>query len=130
MTRNCRGIDFTIEDQEAVAFGAEDAAEGVSLETGADGGEAGFDPGDAEAPAEMELPEAEETAEMEVGDPVIVTGIYPEYEGPTTVVSRIGAETVLETAMTTVMSDITVERIPVWEVSNPAGGVTVTIGRN
>lgn len=68
--------------------------------------------------------------ELVTGEAVIISDVYPEYEGPTTVVSRIGEDQTLPTALTTVMEDITVERIPVWEVSNPAGGLTVTIGRN
>lgn len=130
MTNKKCGIDFRIGCVEPVPFEPEDAGavvldvlpagDGVDLEAA----------GGSPAALEIAAHGPEPPAELVIGEAVIVTGIYPEYDGPTTVVSRIGAETVLETAMTTVMSDITVERIPVWEVSNPAGGVTVTIGRN
>lgn len=72
----------------------------------------------------------EEALGLELADPLIKSSVYPEYDGPVAVVSRIGEDQTLPTALTTVMEDITVERIPVWEVSNPAGGLTVTIGRN
>ena len=66
--------------------------------------------------------------EMELADPIIRTGVYPVYDGPIAVVSRIGEEQTLDTGMTSVMEDITVGRIPVTETSNPYGGNTVVIG--
>lgn len=130
MTDNRCGIDFRIEDgEEEKILEMEPETPGVDLEiAGTEAAE--LEAAGSEEPAEMELPEDEEPAELDVGDAVIISDVYPEYDGPTTVVSRIGEEQVLKTALRTVMQDIEIERIPVWEVSNPAGGVTVTIGRN
>lgn len=128
MPNNC-GIDFRIEDTAEQVLVLSPETPGVDLViTGEDAADLEADTG--EAPVEMETPEADPPAEMVIGDAVIISDVYPVYEGPTTVVSRIGEEQVLRTALTTVMQDIEIERIPVWEVSNPQGGVTVTIGRN
>lgn len=69
-----------------------------------------------------------EALDLELADPIIRTGVYPVYDGPIAVVSRIGEEQTLDTGMTSVMEDITVGRIPVTETSNPYGGNTVVIG--
>ena len=53
---------------------------------------------------------------------------YPVYDGETTVVPKVASEQVLETAMKTLMEDITVEKISVHVTSNPQGGNTVYIG--
>ena len=70
----------------------------------------------------------DEALDLELSDPVIRTDVYPIYDGPVTVVSRIGEDQTLETALHTLMDDITVGRIPVVETSNPYGGNTVVIG--
>ena len=56
------------------------------------------------------------------------SGVIPEpYEGPYTV-TPVFRDQVLETTDLLMTDDITVKEIPVAEVSNPAGGVTLTIG--
>ena len=56
---------------------------------------------------------------------VVVTG--DPYEGAYQIVPTF-SEQVLETRAKTMLDDVTVEEIPVHRVSNPAGGVTVSIG--
>ncbi len=53
---------------------------------------------------------------------------YPVYEGEIVVASTIWNEQILPTKNHVLKSDITVEPIPIYEVSNPQGGITVTIG--
>ena len=52
---------------------------------------------------------------------------YPVYEGPYEV-TPIFEDQRLETKRKSMSDDITVLAIPIYEVSNPQGGVTVTIG--
>ena len=51
-----------------------------------------------------------------------------EYEGPYTAVSQLYYGTTLETSGKRMADNVTIEPIPIHEVSNPKGGVTVTIG--
>lgn len=54
--------------------------------------------------------------------------VYPDlYDGPYDVIPSF-AQQVLATASKTMAADVAVEPIPVSEVSNPSGGVTMTIG--
>lgn len=55
------------------------------------------------------------------------TGSAEIYEGSYTVIPSVESQT-LETASKTMADDLLVESIPFYEVSNTAGGVTVTIG--
>lgn len=67
-----------------------------------------------------------EAVRAEVSPPFMP--VYPTpYEGEYTVVPTF-SEQVLETAGKSMRNDVTVEEIPVHRVSNPAGGVTVSIG--
>ena len=54
-------------------------------------------------------------------------GVIP-YEGVTEVTPRADAEIVLPTMRRYVRDDIVVREIPYYEVSNPSGGMTVSIG--
>lgn len=69
---------------------------------------------DAEAP-EIEM-------EISGGPPL------PDYEGPYEVVSALRDEQTLPSEMRTTRRDILVRPIPIYEVDNPQGGTTVTIG--
>ena len=65
--------------------------------------------------------------EATVTIPRVIVEPYDEYEGPYNVVPRF-REQVLETRDKLMINDVTVEIIPAHEVTNPAGGLTVTIG--
>lgn len=54
--------------------------------------------------------------------------VYPVYTGDTVVIPRAFESQVLPTQNKTVTDDITVTEIPYTEVSNLAGGLTVSIG--
>lgn len=76
-----------------------------------------------------EIAESESiTSEIDVGG---VVQLLPEdigiYDGETTVEPKATSETVLETAQKIVQDDITVLRVPFYQVSNPQGGNTVYI---
>lgn len=58
---------------------------------------------------------------------VAKTKKLPEYEGPYEVVPVFN-EQILETKQKSMADDVTVLAIPIYEVSNPQGGTTVTIG--
>lgn len=53
---------------------------------------------------------------------------HDEYPGPYSVYPRFYMPQVLETKEKLMADNVSVEPIPVYEVSNPAGGKTVTIG--
>ena len=59
--------------------------------------------------------------------PHLTPPIYPVYEGEYSVTPRF-VEQKLETKDKLMTDDVTVEIIPAHEVTNPAGGLTVTIG--
>ena len=65
--------------------------------------------------------------EATVTIPRVIVEPYDEYEGPYEVVPRFREQT-LETKNKLMTDDVTVDVIPVHEVTNPAGGLTVTIG--
>lgn len=50
------------------------------------------------------------------------------YVGPYTVIPQVDNAVVLQTATKTMTDNVTVTKIPQYEVSNPAGGKTLTIG--
>ena len=52
----------------------------------------------------------------------------PKYAGETTVTPKVGNESVLPTRDKIVKDDITVLKIPQFEVSNTSGGYTLIIG--
>ncbi len=52
----------------------------------------------------------------------------PRYKGPYEVVSACGEDTVLDVSGKVCTENITVLEIPYAEVTNPAGGITMTIG--
>ena len=59
--------------------------------------------------------------------PNLTPPVHPTYGGPYEVTPHF-FEQVLETKEKLMTDDVTVEVIPAHEVTNPAGGVTVTIG--
>lgn len=69
----------------------------------------------------METDIIEIDAPMEIG-----VGLPDYYTGATTVIPSV-VEQILETADKLMRDNITVEEIPYSQVSNPAGGWTVTI---
>ena len=72
----------------------------------------------------LEIPESGECGVITA----INSGALPAYTGATRVVPFVASEQILETAMTTVTENITVEKIPVHVTSNLQGGNTVYIG--
>ena len=61
---------------------------------------------------------------------MIDEGDYDAYTGETVVTPKIKDEQVLGTAGKLVKDDITVKQVPVYSVTNPAGGVTYYIGED
>lgn len=59
--------------------------------------------------------------------PNLTPPVHPTYDGPYEVTPRFYEQT-LETKEKLMTDDVTVEVIPAHEVTNPAGGLTVTIG--
>lgn len=59
--------------------------------------------------------------------PNLTPPVHPTYDGSYEVTPRF-YEQVLETKEKLMIDDVTVEVIPAHEVTNPAGGLTVTIG--
>ena len=59
--------------------------------------------------------------------PNLTPPVHPSYDGPYEVTPRFHEQT-LETKEKLMIDDVTVEVIPAHEVTNPAGGLTVTIG--
>ena len=59
--------------------------------------------------------------------PNLTPPVHPSYDGPYEVTPRF-YEQKLETKEKLMTDDVTVDVIPVHEVTNPAGGITVTIG--
>ena len=53
---------------------------------------------------------------------------YPVYDGPYNVEPRFFTGHTLETMNKAMTDNVTVDPIRIYEVSNPAGGITVTIG--
>lgn len=52
----------------------------------------------------------------------------PIYTGAYTATPKVEEETVLQTKDRKMIKDVTVEKIPLYEVSNQAGGETLIIG--
>lgn len=59
--------------------------------------------------------------------PNLTPPVHPSYDGPYEVTPRFHEQT-LKTKNKLMTDDVTVEIIPAHEVTNPAGGLTVTIG--
>ncbi len=55
-------------------------------------------------------------------------GSYPTYEGEYEVTPSLSEEIKLETAKKLMTDDVTVKKVPRYDVSNEAGGKTVYIG--
>lgn len=68
--------------------------------------------------------------EIEIRDVVIQTGgeIVPDFEGEYEVTPQVDEPVVLHTKAKRMRDDVTVKKIPQYEVSNAAGGKTLTIG--
>nr|DAM59831.1 MAG TPA: hypothetical protein [Caudoviricetes sp.] len=75
-------------------------------------------------------PVGQPVVEIEIRDVVIQTGgeIIPTYEGEYEVTPRVDEPVVLHTKAKRMNDDVTVKKIPQYEVSNAAGGKTLTIG--
>lgn len=75
-------------------------------------------------------PVGQPVVEIEIRDVVIQTGgeIIPTYEGAYDVTPRVNEPVVLHTKAKRMNDDVTVKKIPQYEVSNAAGGKTLTIG--
>lgn len=56
------------------------------------------------------------------------SGDVPVYEGPYSVTPQLSEATVLETKQKLMQNNVTVSRIPQYQVSNDADGVTLIIG--
>lgn len=72
--------------------------------------------------------EDETELDMALGDALINAEDREEYTGDTTITPRIREAQILDTAGKVVNDDITVEQVPIYAVTNPAGGVTYYIG--
>lgn len=81
-------------------------------------------------PVEFVIEEDNSVIDLELGDAVIDRPIvdYDFYYGPTEVTSMLYAEQVLPTQNKIMPANVQVHEIPIYEVSNPKGGITVTIG--
>ena len=67
--------------------------------------------------------------DIDFAEAVIVQGErLPDYEGEYAVLPKV-TEQVLPTKDTSMTDDVTVLSIPISSVSNPEGGITVTIGQ-
>jgi len=53
---------------------------------------------------------------------------YPSYTGPYTVTPLVNGNLVLQTDDKLMTENLTVLKVPQYEVSNPSGGLTLTIG--
>lgn len=75
-------------------------------------------------------PVGQPVVEIEIRDVVIQTGgeIIPTYEGEYEVAPQVDKPVVLHTKAKRMNDDVTVKKIPQYEVSNAAGGKTLTIG--
>ena len=73
---------------------------------------------------ELELESAGGELELELESPGYIP---PMYEGPYMVTPDFTSQ-VLETAEKMMSDDVIVDEIPVAEVTNPAGGLTLTVG--
>lgn len=75
-------------------------------------------------------PEKKPVVEIEIRDVVIQTGgeMIPAYEGAYEVTPQVDEPVVLHTKAKRMKDNVTVNRIPLYEVSNAAGGKTLTIG--
>lgn len=67
---------------------------------------------------------AEATAELSTK--IISSGDFPVYSGPYEVTPTMEKQ-VLETQQRTLLDDVTVKKIPIYETSNLSGGTTVYI---
>lgn len=55
-------------------------------------------------------------------------GSYPKYEGDYEVTPSLSEEITLETAKKLMSDDVTIHKVPRYDVANEAGGKTVYIG--
>ena len=73
--------------------------------------------------------DVDEAVDMDLSiDGVYYGGEPPHYEGPYVVRPAPFRSQVLETANKLLDDDVTVEEIPYYKTSNPAGGYTAVIG--
>lgn len=55
-------------------------------------------------------------------------GSYPKYEGEYEVIPSLAEDITLETAKKLMTDDVTVKKLPRYDVANEAGGTTVYLG--
>ena len=55
-------------------------------------------------------------------------GSYPKYEGEYEVIPSLAEDIKLETAKKVMTDDVTVKKLPRYDVANEAGGTTVYLG--
>ena len=72
--------------------------------------------------------EEEQPIFLDVGDSLICRTEGDVYDGSTEVVPKVNVRQILPTNSKIMPDDVTVHAISVFEVSNPEGGKTVTIG--
>lgn len=79
---------------------------------------------------EIDVRDIQPVVEIELRDVVVQAGgeAIPVYEGAYDVTPRVNEPVVLHTKAKRMNDDVTVKKIPQYEVSNAAGGKTLTIG--
>lgn len=55
-------------------------------------------------------------------------GSYPKYEGEYEVIPSLAEDITLDTAKKLMTDDVTVKKVPRYDVANEAGGTTIYIG--
>ena len=55
-------------------------------------------------------------------------GSYPKYEGEYEIIPSLAEDITLETAKKLMTDDVTVKKLPRYDVANEAGGTTVYLG--
>lgn len=80
-----------------------------------------------DAPLMLAVDESGASLSMQLSDPY-VGGMLPLYEGEYSIRPQPHIDTVLPTANKSMADDVTVQKIPYYETTNPAGGYTAIIG--
>lgn len=81
-----------------------------------------------DSPVLLDIEDSNESVILDLSDAVLVDKSYNPYEGDYEVVSKLYNPQTMETQGKVMAHDTVVKPIPIYEVSNPAGGMTVTIG--
>ena len=85
---------------------------------------------DIQPAVEIELRDIQLVVEIELRDVVVQAGgeAIPVYEGAYEITPRVNGPVVLPTKDKRMNDDVTVKKIPQYEVSNEAGGKTFIVG--